>query len=338
MTIARCAFLLVFTCACADTGVVGRICPRGKCDAGAEQEPDARVSMDPAGGSCANGVVALSQRRLDVYLMIDDSSSMLVLWSWANTIAAIEAFLRDPSSAGMGVGLQFFGTSCEVAAYSTPLVPIAPLPDNASQLVAAFPFVPLDETATLPAMQGAVAHAKAWATQHPERDVAVWLITDGLPDECESTVENVAQVAREANQGRPSIPTYVIVLGPIGALNVFASAGGTGDAKIVTEDSVPALQMALSEVRDAAKRCAFSWPQELVGRYDADLVEVVRESSDGTRTPLPALSDESGCDAARGGYYFHEATAAVVVCPAYCRALGSDRLIATARCSNSARN
>ena len=121
------------------------------------------------------------RKRLDVYMMINDSTSMLP-W-WLQTIDALNVFWQIVGSAGIGVGMPFFGTACEPESYAVPGVPIAALPDNLAALQEAFPAIPLDETATLPALQGAIQHARSWSMQHPEATVFVLLVTDGLPEE-----------------------------------------------------------------------------------------------------------------------------------------------------------
>jgi hypothetical protein len=335
MSSLRCVLLLGFLCACTDAGIVGRFCPMGTCvEPGVEPDAQRDAAM-VADDICADGGVELQRDRLDLYLLVDDSASM-VLW-WQDTISAINAFITDPNSAGIGVGLQFFGIACDAASYAQPRVPIAPLPDNTAALMAAFPILPTEETATLPAMQGAVTYAKSWATQHPERRTAVLLLTDGLPEECGSTVDNVAQVAREANQSSPSIPTYVIVIGAIGALNVFASAGGTGDAKLVAPGSAIELQQALDGVRLAARGCTFRLPGDPTDSRVQ--LNVVREHSDGARATLPAVADAASCDVQRGGWYYADATApsTIVLCPASCNGLGTDRLQATSNCPSRPR-
>ena len=128
-------------------------------------------------------------------MMVDDSGSM-VPW-WPATLEAINMFYRDPGSVGIGVGLQFFGSICEMNHYATPVVPIQELPGHLTALEQAFPLLPIEGTATWPAMQGAIAHARSWATEHPDKTV-VLLVTDGIPDDCNSTVENVTEWSAKA--------------------------------------------------------------------------------------------------------------------------------------------
>src|SRR5688500_9744169 len=94
------------------------------------------------GNVCDADVYTGDRKRLDIYMMIDDSGSMIP-W-WPATIEAISMFWMDPGSAGIGIGEQFFGSNCDPAYYATPRVPIAPLPDNLSALEMGFPIAPFE--------------------------------------------------------------------------------------------------------------------------------------------------------------------------------------------------
>lgn len=61
-------------------------------------------------GACAGDTYQGKLAPLDMYLMVDRSGSMVEKGStkWASVTAAIRAFVQDPSSADLGVGLQYF--------------------------------------------------------------------------------------------------------------------------------------------------------------------------------------------------------------------------------------
>jgi hypothetical protein len=59
------------------------------------------------------------------------------------------------------------------------------------------------------------------------------LITDGMSDKCNASVEQIAGVAAEGYSGSISIPTYVVGIGDPQALNTVANAGGTEKAIII---------------------------------------------------------------------------------------------------------
>ncbi len=67
----------------------------------------------PLTDACADHVSTAQPIPLDMYLMLDVSSSMLqatanTTTKWDAVKAALESFLQDKSSAGLGVGLQYF--------------------------------------------------------------------------------------------------------------------------------------------------------------------------------------------------------------------------------------
>lgn len=260
------------------------------------------------------------RKRLDIYMMVDDSGSM-VPW-WPATLEAISLFFNDPGSAGVGVGLQFFGRACEPEYYATPAVPIAPLPENKMSLEVAFPLIPIEGTATLPAMQGAITHARSWATANPDAKTVVLLVTDGIPSECESTVENVSAVVAEGFSGTPSIQTFVIGLGDLGALNMFAQAGGTDQALVIEPGAAPALVAALNAIRSAALPCEFALPDNNGGAVELDKVNLRHVDLAGTETTIPNVPDAAGCRDTGGWHYdMSTGTTQLVACPASCAQL-----------------
>lgn len=80
--------------------------------------PDALITADVATGggadaTCATQSAMAETLPLDLYLMMDTSGSMLDLTAagvtkWDAVRTAMTAFLNDPQSAGIGVGVQYF--------------------------------------------------------------------------------------------------------------------------------------------------------------------------------------------------------------------------------------
>ncbi len=73
---------------------------------------DAAFSLDALSG-CASTTLKANELPLDLYLMLDTSSSMDDLVGpqkskWNAVVQALTGFLGDPASAGIGVGLQYF--------------------------------------------------------------------------------------------------------------------------------------------------------------------------------------------------------------------------------------
>jgi hypothetical protein len=67
-----------------------------------------------SGGDCAGTLSKAQPLPLDIFVMLDQSGSMSQgagngLSRWEAVKAAISAFVTDPASAGIGMGIQFFG-------------------------------------------------------------------------------------------------------------------------------------------------------------------------------------------------------------------------------------
>ena len=272
--------------------------------------------MDAGPMTCGGDKYQAEKRPLDMYVMFDDSGSMIP-W-WISATQAFTQFINAPESAGIGVGLQFFGTSCDVGTYATPKVPIAALPGNAQALTAAFPIIPIESTPTDPALRGAVQHARSWAVGHPDHKVVVLLVTDGEPTECASTIPGVTQVAADGFSGTPSIPTYVLGLGlSLTNLHSIAMAGGTGQAFIVDPNSGTALAQAMNQIRGSALPCDYALPKNTT---DPKKVNMDFTPQGGMTTRLVFVGDAAGCDPVKGGWYYDNATmpTRIIVCPQTC--------------------
>src|SRR5690606_371469 len=139
-------------------------------------------------------------------------------------------FVSSPAASGIGVSLHFFpqngpsGTSCDPNLYASPSVAMQTLPAGATLITAALSQAkPGGVTPTAPALQGAIQYADQWLTGHPGHKVAVVLATDGIPPTCvPKDIPSVAQIAQNALQATPSIPTFVIGVGnDLGNLNAI---------------------------------------------------------------------------------------------------------------------
>ena len=279
-------------------------------------------AMDAGTMTCGGDKYQAEKRPLDMYVMFDDSGSMIP-W-WISATQAFTQFLNAPESAGIGVGLQFFGTSCDVNTYATPKVPIAALPGNAQALTAAFPIIPIESTPTDPALRGAVQHARSWAMGHPDHKVVVLLVTDGEPTECASTIPGVTQVAADGFGGTPSIPTYVLGLGlSLTNLHSIAMAGGTGQAFIVDPNSGTALAQAMNQIRGSALPCDYALPKNTT---DPRKVNIDFTPQGGMPTRLVHVGEAAKCDPVKGGWYYDnpQMPTRLIVCPQTCDTFKKD--------------
>jgi hypothetical protein len=69
--------------------------------------PPPTTGRPEEGNTCAEDVKMAQQSPVDLMLLVDRSSSMSGE-KWTNSTAALRAFVSDPRSTGLGVGLQFF--------------------------------------------------------------------------------------------------------------------------------------------------------------------------------------------------------------------------------------
>ena len=101
----------------------------GQPEAGADGDPAA-----PGPSTCAAESHMAQRVEVDLLLLVDVSSSMAntvaggTLSKWQVAHSALDAFIDDPQSAGLAVGMQFFplGASCALPDYARLAVPHGP--------------------------------------------------------------------------------------------------------------------------------------------------------------------------------------------------------------------
>jgi hypothetical protein len=231
-------------------------------------------------------------------------------------------------------------TDCSAPSYATPAAEISMLPAAAPALGDVIVAKePEGNTPTAPALEGALAHARAWATAHPEHKVAVLLATDGLPTECiadragdPSGITGVAAVAAAGVTSSPSISTFVIGVfspedladGAEDNLHRIATAGGSDRAFIVETDRDVEQDFlkALDEIRGTRLPCEFQIPKGNGNSPAFDQVNVVH-SAGGEQTTLYYWPSAAACDPDTGGWYYDVDPQAgsptkIIACPASC--------------------
>lgn len=301
--------------------------------------------------------------ELDVYIMMDallftgfwspvPTPDQLILWTEVRR--EISAFVDDPDSEGIGVGIQYYGqlefdgdpmtsTSCEVSTYSQPAVPIAKLPDNAEDIKDSFPDVPFPTSPAVPALEGAILLAKSRVTTHQGRRQVVFLITGpsvlGIDPICGSSTQDLYPVAERGYSRDPSVATYVIGIyrsieytALLDALRGVAIRGGSSHpypASISREN--PELEIELGKARDDAKRsaCAFHLSQEyqesLPTAIDPDLASIVVTTDDNETIALKRVYNHLYCNSGETGWHFDDPTNPneLVPCEKTCEELAS---------------
>src|SRR5678815_2700402 len=113
---------------------------------------------------CGISDYASGAKDLAIYVLLDQSLSMDNDNKWHQATAALSAFVDDPASSGLAVGLQYFPliSACDPAGYAIPAIPIAALPGNAAAIKDSLASqTPFGETPTLPALRGAIEYARA---------------------------------------------------------------------------------------------------------------------------------------------------------------------------------
>jgi len=304
------------------------------------------------GGKCVKGACECAATShsaqlipLDMYIMVDQSSSMSEptgtgATRWQAVAEAIEAFVSDPKSAGLGVGIQYFPlkpggkTSCVAGDYAKPEVAIAALPDNAQAITASIEkHGPTPSTPTYPALQGAVTYATAHATAHPTHTVAVVLATDGEPTQCAPLdIPTIAAVAAKGAAAAPKVRTFVIGVGTsLGNLDAIAAAGGSQQSFLVDAGGnvVQQFELALAAIQGQALACAYEIPKPEGGlptQFDKVNVQVTLGAK--AAAVLPYVADAASCDPQKGGWHYDDAGAPtqIVLCPQSCGAVKGDGL------------
>jgi hypothetical protein len=311
---------------------------------------------------------------LDIYLMFDVSGSMVSCIDPpednapcadpGNTATRINAirqatrqFLEDPASAGISVGLGYFGyqefgqTTCNSADYSTPAVEMGRLPGHADAVVTSLDEQsPTGETPTGAAIRGACEYTQQYQDDHPDHKVVQLFITDGKPEapvtcdqlggDCCPTLADAVAAASECLEGSPSIDTYVLGVGPfLDNLDQVAAAGGTKDAYLVSseEDAAEQVLAALNAIRrDAVIPCELTIPPAPSGqtlRYDQ--VNVFHADPACNGSVFGYVGEVSGCGE-RGGWYYDDPDAPSIMklCPVSCETVGipGSELVVTVGC------
>jgi hypothetical protein len=294
------------------------------------------------------GCVAQVQRAealpLDIYVLFDQSGSMSTPSGAGSRLDAVRAatsdFLNAKESAGIGVGLGYFGyfpigqTSCNPSDYARPAVEIGALPAQTGSLLASLRSVaPTGETPTGPAIRGACSHVESWDGDHPGRSAKLLLLTDGVPEApvsraqgCDPTLADAIAATKEC-VARTGTSVYVLGVGPnLANLNQIAAAGGSGTAFLVDGGDVAAKVFdALNSIRSTALPCGFVIPEPPAGEIlNFGEVNVVRTDADRSRHPLYNVPDSTACDSAEGGWFYESAGTTperITLCEASCQSV-----------------
>jgi hypothetical protein len=205
-------------------------------------------------------------------------------------------------------------TKCDVADYSTPDVPIGDATNRTALIGSLRARQPNGLTPRGPALQGALAQARAWADQNPGRQVVTVLATDGFPTECDPLeIPDIAALARDAASSPEGVKTFVIgVFGDIdlgqdgdARLNALAQAGGTGEAFVINTTRAANVAdeflNALNVIRTTAVGCEFRLDPAVA--LDLDKVNL-KVTAGGAESQLFNVPGADACNGGGQGWYY----------------------------------
>ncbi len=175
-------------------------------------------------------------------------------------------------------------------------------------------------TPTKPALEGILKHAQANKVEG--RKMVVVLITDGEPNSCSSTVDNVAAVAETYFNAPYSITTFVMCVGSdmnVTKCNTIAKKGSGNqfNAFVVNTGDPSDFIKKLNEIRQASLPCNYTIPQPSAGLLDYENPGVVL-TTNGIGTTLTKVANSGACTSS--GYYYNSNTnpTEINLCPTVC--------------------
>jgi len=293
------------------------------------------TEVDPNMETCASNAQQVALVPLDMGLAVDTSFSMDFNDKWPQVHDALNVFAKNPNYVNMGVALQFFPVRqvCNVDEYAAPIVPMQILPGVQPAFSSAVDAQRMSGgTPLVQVMQGMIGYMREWSKAHLDRKPVLVLATDGIPDDtCTASnidpvnsLDNALTLAKDAYEGEPSIPVFVIGVGEeLTALNAIAEAGGTeGAAVIATSGNVTQKFLeALDGIRRSALSCSYDIPPPKTGEIDYAAVNVTFSQSAGKPDTFFYVDSADECELSpeRAWYYDDpKDPKQVVLCPQTC--------------------
>lgn len=303
----------------------------------------------PDGGPCflstclLGETITLCQRQSDCPGSASDNPCVeFGLCSQSDPAAPTACVLPSRCGGDLGVCEDFErtctnSTQCEIGAYAQPAVEIGLVEDNLVPIDQALTRQPNEGlTPTVPALQGAINHARDWSISHPDQTVVTVLATDGLPTECgpevpgaEPPINRVLEIASLAQQGDIPIRTFVIGVfqagdaASINNVNAIAAAGGTGQAVTIdTNGEVEAEFLdALRQIRSGTLACQFQVPRS-EAQLDYFGVNLQFDNGEALQQ-LSYVPNEAACAGSPNSWHYDvdpntTQPNAIQVCPAVC--------------------
>lgn len=308
---------------------------------GGAGENEAQGGAGGQGAEACNGVsVEAEAVPVDLFVMMDRSQSMGFpvegsdMTRWEALRDAVQSFVEDAGAAEIRAGIGFFSRSgvandeldCDADQYAEPSVAIGLLSEVGPDLVAAMDDItPAGLTPTVPALEGAISYARAWAADNPERATLVVLVSDGFPTQCSAAPDQIARAAQDGYESPENIRTFVIGVGDVARFNLdnYARAGGTRKAFLTDAGDVTSSFIdALNNITDSKLACEYRLPPPPDGmKLDTDKVQVIYTPASGSPEEVPHVTSMAACaGSSNGGWYYDNPAdpGRISVCPCTC--------------------
>ncbi len=290
---------------------------------------------DPNMETCAANAQQVALIPLDMGLTVDTSYSMDFDDKWPQVRDALNVFAKNPNYMNMGVAMQFFPVrqQCNVDLYGAPIVPMQVLPGVQPALSSAVEAQRMfGGTPLVQVMQGMVGYMRSWAKEHTDRKPVLVLATDGIPDDtCSASnidpvnsLDNALALAKDAYEGKPSIPVFVIGVGEeLTALNSIAEAGGTQSAAVISTSGnvTEKFLEALDGIRRSALSCNYDIPPPKTGEIDYTAVNVTFSEGGSKADTFFYVSTAKDCALSPEHAWYYDdpkVPTQVVLCPQTC--------------------
>jgi hypothetical protein len=234
----------------------------------------------------------------------------------------LTAFVNDPASAGLDVGLGFFGgmdkTVCDGSDCGQAVVPIQPISMAGPPIVSAMNSNapnPLNITPLECGLRGMVNSCLIYKSQSPTgEDCVAVLVTDGNttdPTPCDANVTNLVQIVTDGhNKG---VNTYTLGLqgsDPV-FLDQIAMAGGTM-THIDASAGVQGFVAALNSIRKSVSikmslPCTWKIPAAPAGStFDPNKVNVQYTAPNGAPQVFGHVNSQAECARATGDAWYYD--------------------------------
>lgn len=286
------------------------------------------------GEVCEGITEATDYIPLHMIIAADRSGSMDFYGYWQPVVNALVAFVQDPLSEGMFVGLNYFpapngGDNCNVGLWNPIQVPagappLAELPAQANTLINSLQTVGTGNmTPMWGALEGSYQFAQTLQTAYPDDKVVVVLASDGEPTECGGNYEDINWIANNTvapAYNNNDIQTYTIAIHTdvVGPMNIVAAAGGTGQTFDVSQN-VNAFAQAMADIRGSALGCEFRIPDTSGGEFDPFQVNVILTLPGQDPVTIPKVENAAACGGGPGWYYDDPSNPTrIIFCQATC--------------------